>query len=226
MEITYRLTELFIELMRVMAWPLFCLITVVILKDSLRDLIKRIRRIGNDSVGIDASANNEQSTTTNENPLNILSRKSSNDSIEKALGFFNEDTLNFFKEFINRETQLESIISSEDKVSTLYRYSQILYLFIHFNRAYNQIFGSQLSLLHALCGSPNETKDSLKIFYTNAKSQNPKFFDHYSYEQYLEFLVTNHLIKVVNANTIQITPIGRDFLKFIIETGLSADKLN
>lgn len=226
METAFKITELIIDLLKVIAWPIVVLITIYLLKESLRDLIKRIRKIGNDSVGIEASASSEQSSVSNTNPLSVLSKKSSNETIEKALGLFNQETLVYFKEFVKTETQLESITNHEERESTLFRYSQVLYLILHFNRIYSHIFGSQLDLLQALNGSPNETRESLRVFYTNAKSQNPKFFENYSYEQYLEFLRQNNLIRIDNTNKVEIMDLGKDFLKYIIETGLTMEKLN
>ncbi len=224
METTYRLIELIIQILNVLAWPLVILFIVIILKESLRDLIKRIRRIGNDSVGIDASANFEQ-TTENENPLSSLSYKSSNENIEKALGLFSQQTLDFFQNLVNKESKIDEIKKSSDREAVLFRYSQALYLVLHFNRIYSQIFGSQLDLLQALNGSNSETKDTLRVFYKNAKSQNVKFYENYSYDQYLDYLKRVNLIQEETKNKVEITHLGRDFLKYIIESGMTIEKL-
>ena len=64
------------------------------------------------------------------------------------------------------------------------------------------------------------------FFYENAKERNPRFYENYPYEQYLDFLKAYDLILFEKDGRIGITILGRDFLKYIIETGLPMEKLN
>jgi hypothetical protein len=112
----------------------------------------------------------------------------------------------------------------------LEKYSQALYITLIFERLYSNIYGSQISILKAV-NSSSETKDSLKRFYDDAVNNYTAFFAGYPYDEYLKFLVHRELInetETVNGHEseklIGITAFGRDFLKFMIETGKPFNK--
>lgn len=220
------LLQLINELLGTIIWPTVCLFTLFIFRKSIIDLISRITGIGSDKVRVDLESRSGQKVDDKKNPIDSLSGKSSNENIEKAIGLFSKSTVDLFSNAIKEETELESIETAEDREQTLFRYSQALYLLYHFNKIYSAIYGSQIRILQILNGSNLETKETVKFLYDFAKDRNPEYYMNYSYDQYLNFLESYDLISLDTNRKISITLLGRDFLKFIIEMGLTTEKLN
>lgn len=225
-EAIMKIIEAINEILKTTAWPVVSLITLFVLKAPISDLIRRFKKIGYDKAGIEIESQNLQKEDKEKTRIEILGKESNNANIEKALALFRPETIEFFENAVKQETSLDSIKTSEEKEKVLYRYSQALYLIMHFNKIYETIFGSQLRLLQILNGSVNEDKSSLSFIYENAKKRDPKFYENYSNDQYLEYLKSFGLILFETNGKIVITILGRDFLKYIIETGLSTEKLN
>ncbi|MCH4895856.1 hypothetical protein E0494_03995 [Marinilabiliaceae bacterium JC040] len=217
--------EVINEILKTTAWPIVSLITLFALKAPISDLIRRFKKIGYDKAGIEIESQNLQKEDKEKTRGEILGKDSNNENIEKALAQFRPETIKFFEKAVKLETSLDSINTPNERVNVLYRYSQVLYLIMHFNKIYDSIFGSQLRLLQSLNGGLSENKTSIRFFYENAKERNPKFYENYSYDQYLEYLKSFDLIIFKSDVKIEITTLGIDFLKYIIETGLSIEKL-
>lgn len=73
---------------------------------------------------------------------------------------------------------------------------------------------------------PGDNKENLKPFYDNAARQSPQVYQKYTYEQWLEFLHEIGYILDLENSKLGITILGRDFLKFLIETGKSEFRPN
>ena len=87
------------------------------------------------------------------------------------------------------------------------------------------IYGSQIRLLQKLNYS-SENKENVKYFYDNAATYFPAAYENYTYENYLDFLVSCDLI-IYNreTNIISITEVGKDFLRYLVESNSNIDKL-
>ena len=70
----------------------------------------------------------------------------------------------------------------------------------------------------------SQTKNDLKTFYDAAKVKYPDFYNAYSYDDYFDFLIT-HDLRIINSNNFcEITWLGRDFLKYLVETAKTINK--
>ena len=98
-------------------------------------------------------------------------------------------------------------------------------ILILFERIYYLIFGSQIRLLQHLNSAFSAPKEEFKFYFDNTVELNPAFFKDYDYDQYLNFLIGNNLIDEDKNGIIAVSIIGRDFLKYIVEEGLSDYKL-
>lgn len=106
----------------------------------------------------------------------------------------------------------------------LLKYAQIAYLVMTFNGIYNNIYGSQIKIVQKLNSSSFVKKDELNVYYDNAKASSPKVYENYSYSKYLKFLINANFIQE-DGDNVMITTLGRDFLKFIVDSGFSFEKL-
>ena len=164
METIMKIMEVVNELLKTTIWPIVTLITLFVLKAPISDLIRRFKKIGYDKAGIEIESQNPQKDDKDKTRIEILGKESNNENIEKALAQFRPETVAYFESAVKQETSLDTFETPEEKEKVLYRYSQALYLIMHFNKIYESIFGSQLRLLQILNGSVNEDKSSLRFF--------------------------------------------------------------
>lgn len=148
--------------------------------------------------------------------INQEIRKVSN--VERALGLFRPETIESFKNAVELESDIEQTLSAEQKIEAIKNYAITLYIIKHFEQLYFAIYGSQLQILQHLNTLPQETKDSIKRYYDYAVEQYPKFYENYTYEEYINFLFSSSLITEKNGS-IGITIMGVDFLKYLTEVG-------
>lgn len=213
--------EILKSLIELLKWPVVVIIIALFFKKPLSGLLNRIKSIKGGKYALDTEPQQNQikAGTASE------AKETKIEKIEKSLNVISEDTRKIFQEAINKETEIDKIKNPEEKSKALYNYAEALYIHLQFGRIYNLIFGSQISLLNHLNSSHIETIDSIKFFYDNAVTKYPHL-KNYPYENYLSFLQEQGLINISDKNKITITSIGRDFLKYLIDMGLSDLKYN
>ncbi len=209
-----------VSIIQILAWPLVVLIIFLILKTPIKNFINRIKGIGYKDTHIDAGLPTKQEGDT---PIEKLSKDKSNASIDKILNLFAPETVKSLKEAVIKESDLNTFKTPDEREQVLLSYSQVIYLIMHFNKIYNIIYGSQIRILQRLNASVFETKDTLRPFYDDAKSAFPKMYESYSYDSYINFLLINFLI-IEEGKSIKITILGKDFLKYIVESSYSFEK--
>ena len=93
---------------------------------------------------------------------------------------------------------------------------------------YRLILGSQLSLLLVANSlSPPDT-NAARAIYDNAKAAFPAVFENFSFDTWLNWPINSSLIKADQTNParsiIRITPLGQDFLHYLVANSLTANK--
>jgi hypothetical protein len=214
------------EVLKILVWPIAVIIIVIIvvllLKKSLQDLLTRVTKLKYGETVAEVSQVRQEA---NEKSLIAQSQVDKpNETIEKALGIFSSSTIDRAKNVVETESKINELTDDSKKVDRLIKYSEALYLILSFERLYNSIFGSQLYILDFINTINTETKNDLKVFYDNAKEKYPDFYETYSYDEYFNFLLNHELIIINKDNTCSITWLGRDFLKYLIETGKTISK--
>lgn len=209
-----------------MIWPIAVIATVIIvillLKKTIQDLLSRITRL---KYGETVAEVSQIRQDINEKKLLVQNQADKpNENIEKTLGLFSVPTLARVKSLVENESKINEFSDDATKFQALVKYSQALYLILSFERLYNIIFGSQLSLLSFVNSTDTQSKAELEVFYNNAREKYPDFFDTYSYDDYLDFLLSQELLIVNPDASFAITWLGRDFLKYLVETGKTIHK--
>ena len=204
-----------IQIIDVLKWPFLVLIVVLLIKKPLVDLINRITKIGHGGTSLEA----EQQKSAGKQEKRQVS------NVDRALGLFRPETVEFFKSAVLQETNLDNIPTDKEKTELLLNYSIAIYIIKHYEMIYNAIYGSQLMILQQLNTFAFENNETLKRYYNYAVEQSPKFYDNYPYEDYIEFLYSFNLI-VEEEDRVKVTILGVDFLKYITETGKSLNKRN
>ncbi len=210
-------------LLGILIWPLVVIIIFLILRKPLKDFINRIKSIGFKGTGIETEIPKKQSSDEG-SPFEKLIKEIPNKNLERIQSNFNPETLEVFRKAVLNESNVDSFKTHEEREKVLFSYSQMIYLIMQFNRIYTLIYGSQIRILERLNSSKNETLDSIMPFFDEAKRNDPKFYENYPFKNYLEFLTSYGLIQI-EANSVIITPIGRDFFKYIVESGFSLNRV-
>jgi len=214
------------EIFKILAWPIaviiIVLMVVLILKKSIIDILSRVTKLKyGDTV---AEVSKSLQDKAEQSLLGQSQSDRPNENIERALGLFSQSTLDRAKTFIENESGIHEINDINFKVETLIKYSEALYLILSFESIYNMIFGSQLYILDYVNTDRSQTKNDLRSFYDAAKDKYPDFYNSYSYDDYFEFLINHELIAINSTNCCEITWLGRDFLKYLVETAKTINK--
>ena len=205
-----------IDLLNVLVWPIVVGILIGwVFRKKIAGLIDRIRKIGKEGIEAgpppqsDATAaplRDEQIEKSQADPDPLFEErtqilKMQLDETEAALD----------RVGVNRETALLRALARANSVA-------------HFEAAYNQIWGSQISLLQKLNAVKNATVEEIAQIYSSAASSFPTIYSNYTVNQWLGFLQTYSLVTQTD-NMVEITPTGQAFLKHIIDRRYTTAKL-
>jgi hypothetical protein len=205
------------ESMEAFAWPgvalILGLVTLILFRPEVRKLINRTQKVGKG--WLEAAKPEEQA------------------SPQKGSGV---------DEFITRTYQNQLLIEQEERIrnhldslkpaSAAERETFLLKslaattLIQAFERTYYLIYGSQIRALEFLNDSRHLSvkPGELEPIYQEVTRQFPESYEGYPFERWLDFLVSSNLIRVDGAG-IAITVFGKEFLKYLLDQGLSFRKL-
>ena len=202
-----------LQIIDILKWPVLVLVVVLLVKKPIVDLINRITRIGHGGTSLETE---QQKSAEKQEKRQVT-------NVDRALGLFRQETVEFFKSAVMQESNLTRIKTDIEKVDHLLNYSIAIYIINYYEKIYNSIYGSQISILQQLNTYAYENNDTLKRFYNFAVERNPEFYDSYPFDEYLGFLYSFNLI-IEEGGRVNITILGVDFLKYLTETGKSLNK--
>jgi len=215
-----------IEVLKAVIWPitvfLLVLIIILLLKKPLVAMVSTIKKISYGKTVAEMS----QGIPHKDGDNKLLDNGAANKDILRAdqiLGLLSQPTTENLKIWVDNESKVNEPSEPGARFERLYKYTEALYLILVFERAYSQIFGSQIFILECL-NSDIESKEHLKRYYDSAVDQNRDFFKTYSYDEYFDFLVKREFVMLHENDYYRITAFGRDFLKWIVESGRSMAK--
>ncbi|WP_421765391.1 hypothetical protein [Ekhidna sp.] len=212
-----------LEILEILKWPLSVIAAALIFRKPVVDLINRVNKIGVGKNSIDATGRLSQESpstaSTKESKTSEENIKTKAEQLERALHMFSDDTIMRFSNAVDDQSGLKECKTDSEKVNNLINYSKALLAVHHFEQVYHFIYGSQIKILIHLNSASGETVESLKFFYENAAKNNPELFKNFPYQQYFDFLIKQELVIINDDQTVNITWLGRDFLKYIIDNG-------
>lgn len=228
--------ENFLKIIDELKWPIAVIICVIFFKKPIVRLLDRVKSLRGGNYGLETENRITQEDAGKPlkedvaKPLpenadkvsKITTTKAS--SLEKSLSLFSDATRSKIQEVVENESEISAVETDKERAEILFNYSEAILTILIFERIYNLIFGSQLAILNYLNSSFNESLSSIKFFYENAIKNYPDLAN-YSYEQYIAFLHRNELVEIDENSNIIISWRGRDFLKFLIQRGLSDLKI-
>ena len=195
-----------------LAWPAVALVAIVIFRKPLTSLLYRARKVG--VSGIEANPPRQE-------PSPELKASSAAD-LHKIF----DNALVVQREGLIRSDLERRGITGAEREKLLIRFLAAIGIVVQFDRAYNSIWGSQILALQGLnsAGASGADIKSLLPAYENAAKQYPLVYAHYTFDQWVDFLVKSALIKL-EGSKVSITIEGREFLRYLIEQGFVIYKL-
>lgn len=202
-----------IQLADTLKWPVFIIIALLIFRRPIFDLINRITKVGYGSKSIEA----KQQITASEKKSEEISH------IDRVVGLFRPETIEMFRGAVSKETEVSKLKTPDEQIERLTNYGCLMHIMRHFDVVYNNIFGSQIRILEYLNSHSRQNRESVRFFYENAKKNHSKFYENYSFDDYLNFLFDFRLI-LENDEILDITILGIDFLKYLTETNKDVNR--
>ena len=203
------------KLVEFTAWPIAAVLLCLILKRPIEKLLSRLNKAKHKDTVLDFNPDIQRVSGTLEGHSSII------DAIPQySLGLIGEA-----EKKINKAFEQLKVKTDSEKLKVLVKHHanlQIRSAFIEINFS---IFGSQLRLLQELNVQPGPVESEFLIsFYDRAKQQYPDYYKSSTFERYLKFLKSVALINTENGKY-SITGVGRGFLLFLTESGISTNRL-
>lgn len=111
-------------------------------------------------------------------------------------------------------------VAVDERVGLLAKHLAVAQAGWTFEYTYRTILGSQIALLKFVNTAPGSPKSAILPFYERAQEASPDAFKDFPFEVYLHYLKTNALL-LEQEGRYTVTVKGREFLKWIQETGVT-----
>lgn len=96
--------------------------------------------------------------------------------------------------------------------------SAVIVMVIDFENTFSLIYGSQIVALQDLNSVPGRRAEEARGFYERGVKASPELYQNYSFDQWLGFMKSKGLINQ-DGDVVGITDAGRDFLRYMVQTG-------
>ncbi len=225
------------EIIGVIPWGslVWLILGLIVIKKIAPPLVAFIDRAKTFKAGaFTAEASNLQTQQlAAETPANVLEAAAESSSTVPTPGFIAElaeatrpyqDYSTFQIARDELETKLAAENPTDEQLRTLLVNGGALFgTMLEFENIHAIIFGSQISLLQDLNVGITMNMIRVKSFFEKAANVSPLIYAEYKFEGWLEFIRSRGLIQIEKDN-VRITDKGRDFLKYIIQTGKVVSK--
>ena len=190
-------------------WPAAAVILVIffliVFRKDISALLRRAQKIGKNGIQIFAPQSQ-----------GFPEKKSSAEELMRA---FDSLTLLEKEKSIKKDLESRGLLNQQEVIDVLIRHLAVAQMSLAFEYINKLIWGSQLEILVHLNAKPQgEPPDMLKPSYENAALTYPTAFAGYTFDQYLNFLVSTKLITFREGKYF-IANFGRDFLAYLVNTG-------
>lgn len=198
-----------------LAWPVVGLIlgvvAILVFRGPLTQKIEGITRAGKDGLSFERPQDAEQPTSETLSFEHLMNQPISASGLERE------------KQVTERLASLP-LKTDAERIALLNRVVALVNVELEHTRIAYVIFGSQLGLLVRLAGTRSLLpRAEAEIIYRNAAAQFPELYKDRSFETWLAYLLGSSLI-VAEADQIDITQYGLDFLKYLVDARLAYDR--
>jgi hypothetical protein len=215
------------ETLEIIKWPLaivICvLIALLILRSPITQLIGRARRAGFGDKTIDFSPTPAEQQKTLEPPTSAAAALSV--PVESAF----PAPMEIYKAIESEvTTALETSKFPPDlQKAWLIRAVAVNRVMRGHEMVYRLILGSQIELLLAANSAPPPDMTRTHQIFDAAKSAFPNIYSNFTFEAWLHYLLNAGIIKIDQVSVeqvLRITPLGQDFLHYLVNNNLTSPK--
>jgi hypothetical protein len=222
---TMDIVKLLLE--RLLSWPVITLSVFLVFRKPLIALLQRVNTLkaGKEGFSLDATVTavaiqREPKVETGlksneaEERLKMVKRAVIPPSVQQREEWIRAD----LKKMNLDETRCET-------VDLLIQHLALMQATASAERIYRTIFGSQIALLKVLNTHVVTPRAGAEVVYEVAKSKFPELYNTYSFQQWLNYLISNGLITATTEpEQFSITVDGREFLKWMTDAAVMEDK--
>jgi hypothetical protein len=219
---------------KILGWPIAIIVICLLFRRPLGTLLGRISGFtaklpgGSElNASLSASAQNKPSTQKEDqlaslNPIQALlpleEPLKQRRELVKTRGMGVETVSNQVADIKSDLAKLQFLLNTDETTEVLIRQLAVTQLALRAETTYRLIFGSQIRALQMLNEFPSN-EASIQPIYEKAVSDEPEFYQGYSFQNWLDFLLKQSLI--INQNSkYAITLYGKDFLVWFIAGSL------
>ncbi len=193
----------------VLAWPLVALIIALVIiflfRDEVGALISRTKKVGKGGI----------ETFEGQPPQPTEETK----GVEEFFRSFDSPLLLEAEQLIVDDLKQRHIESGGDREKALIRALASNHIILHFERAYGNLWASQLACLRHLNSRDHGAEVTEVVpFYELARITYPSWYENYPFDRWLGFLRAFNLV-CENDSNVFITVAGREFLKYLVAAG-------
>jgi hypothetical protein len=222
-------TTLFVDLIKGIAWPAAVVVILWLFRDQIVAQLSRVTEVGLAGVKLDRSPLPQVPAPPEAEDVLSGARGEAVASPDAAVaiatikGAHTPLALEPTLEVIRRD--LPKVATTEaEQIDVLAYVVAGLNVILSHERTYRQIFGSQIALLRAMQGLPPMSSDQVLPFYTSAAKTYPEIYRDIPFDGWLRFLILSGLCADRNG-LYEITDYGRAFLKYLVDSRLTEDKV-
>ncbi len=196
--------------MEYLAWPgvvlVLGLVALFLFKRNIAGRIDKIKRI--ERVGV--SMESEQAQPVQET-------KSS--GFQELMDLASSPLLRERENNIRNELKTRGIANEQEIIKILNRACASLQLTLQWEQIDKIIFGSQLAMIVQMNAHPaGLSVEAMKTYYDAAVKQFPEVYMNYTFEQYVNYLVSAQLI-LKGGSGYQVSLEGKEFMVWLVQTG-------
>lgn len=194
-------------------WPGVVVICVIaaflIFRTAWMGLIGRISKAGKDGVTFEGS----QERRSDNRPMQL--------SFPELMKMPISSTVLERERNIKEQLHSFNLQNDSEKIEALIRVTATARIDTEFTNIAHTIFGSQVELLVQLAGTPQgSTITRAESIFKQAQELCPEIHSDRDLDTWLKYLLSNNLITIENSK-IDITQVGADFLKFLVDARLA-----
>ena len=221
---------------RVLSWPIAALILCLVFRKSLTSLIDRVDlfkgpgiEVSTPLISATKQLDSEALPKTSDLTLPVPEQQPLGlpDNIEEqrraALTYGGEEEVLLLQMRAIQENleYLRFPLGSEETARVLIRHLAASQLLYKAEVLYRLIFGSQIALMRELNESGAQAESFVRVFYDRAKAESPMFYSDYTFENWINFLLTQQAV-AFESNRYGISKFGHQFLGWLVANSVPA----
>jgi len=206
-----------IEILKTFIWAgttiVSVLIVALIFRTAIINFLKKTKKFSFEGVGIKMKSEAIEVQQKEE-----ILQKESGSLLMDHTKIFRKETFDLFRSFVINETNYDKLSTDKEKFEVLLHYSIVLYIIRDFDRIYDGIFGSQIALLQFLSSKGPQDFKIFEYYYNQGVEKSEGRLKTMPLETYPRFLYSFRVIFNNQDQKVDISILGIDFLKYIVET--------